>query len=100
VQITEGIPWAFFDGASQNNKAGAGLVIQENPSHILKAFVGIGTSSNNFAELLALKLLLCWLIQRHTLTIQIFGDSQNVIRWVNGQSTCSNQVLKQILGEV
>eukprot|EP00253_Pinus_taeda_P031398 PITA_31398 len=100
VQISEGIPWAFFDGASQNNKAGAGLVIHESPSFSLKASVGLGTGSNNFAELLALKLLLCWLIQRHTLAIQIFGDSQNVIRWVNGQSTCSNQILKQILGEI
>lgn len=27
VTILEGIPWAFFDGASQNNKAGAGLCI-------------------------------------------------------------------------
>lgn len=99
-QIAEGIPWAFFDGASQNNKAGAGLVIHVSPSHSLKASVGLGSGSNNYAELLALKLLLCWLIHRHTLTIQIFGDSQNVIRWVTGQQTCSNQFLKQILGEI
>eukprot|EP00253_Pinus_taeda_P033161 PITA_33161 len=100
MQITEGIPWAFFDGASQNNKAGAGLVINETPSHVLKASVGLGTGTNNFVELLALKFLICWLIQRRTLTIQIFGDSQIVIRWVNGQSTCNNQLLKQILGEI
>eukprot|EP00253_Pinus_taeda_P013898 PITA_13898 len=100
LQITEGIPWAFFDGASQNNIAGAGLVIFESSSHVLKASVGLGTGSNNLAELLALKFLICWLIQRHTFSIQIYGDSQNVIRWVNGQSTYRNLILKQILGEI
>eukprot|EP00253_Pinus_taeda_P001568 PITA_01568 len=100
LQISEGIPWAFFDGASQNNIAGAGLVIFESSTHVLKASVGLGTGSNNFAELLALKFLICWLIQRHTFSIQIYGDSQNVIRWVNGQSTCRNLILKQILGEI
>eukprot|EP00253_Pinus_taeda_P017420 PITA_17420 len=100
LQITKGIPWAFFYSASQNNIAGAGLVIFESSSHVLKASVGLGTGSNNFAELLALKFLICWLIQRHTFSIQIYGDSQNVIRWVNGQSTCRNLILKQILGEI
>lgn len=99
MQISEGTPWAFFDCASQSNSAREGLVIHENPNHSLKASVGLGPGSNKYAELTALQLLLCWLIQRHTLTIQIFGDSQNFIRWVNGESTCSNQVLKQILGE-
>lgn len=100
VHITEGIPWAYFDGASQNNRVGAGLVIYENSNHILKASVGLGTCSNNYAEMLAVKLLLCWLIQRNTHIIQIFGDSLNVIRWVNGQSTCKNQILKHILEEI
>lgn len=87
VQIKEGVPWAYFDGASQNNRAGARLVIHENAYHLLKASVGLGTGSNNYAEMSALKLLLCWLIQRNTFTIQIFGDSLNVIKWVNGHST-------------
>jgi len=100
LQILEGVPWSFFDGASQNIIAGAGLIIHLSPSHSLKASVGLGTGSNNYAELNALKLLLCWLIHRHTLSIQIFGDSQNVIRWVNGLSSCRNQALKHILGEV
>eukprot|EP00253_Pinus_taeda_P016010 PITA_16010 len=100
LQIAEGIPCAFFDGASQNNIAGAGLIIHLSPSHNLKASVGLGSGSNNYAELNALKLLLCWLIHKHILTIQIFGDSQNVIRWVNGLSFCRNQALKQILGEI
>jgi len=43
VIIKEGIPWDFFDGASQNNRTGAGMVIHINANHSLKAFVGLGT---------------------------------------------------------
>jgi len=35
-QIKEGIPWAYFDGASQNNRAGAGIVIHVNEISNLK----------------------------------------------------------------
>eukprot|EP00253_Pinus_taeda_P014847 PITA_14847 len=99
-QIRPNIPWAYFDGASQNNSVGAGLVIHLNDSHSLSASVGIGTSSNNFAELSALKLLLCWLIHRHIFAIQIFGDSLNVIKWVNGNSRCQNYMLRPLLEEI
>eukprot|EP00253_Pinus_taeda_P030057 PITA_30057 len=100
VQIKEGIPWAFFDGASQKNQAGAGIIIHLNAKHSLKASVGLGPGSNNFAELSALRLLLWWLIQRNTFRIQVFGDSLNVINWVNGKSTCKNQILKSMLEEL
>jgi len=76
------------------------MVIHINANHSLKAFVGLGTGSNNFAELSALRLLLCWLLQRNIYTIQIFGDSLNVINWVNGKSSCKNQILKLLLEEL
>eukprot|EP00253_Pinus_taeda_P036400 PITA_36400 len=86
--IKAGVPWAYFDGASQINSAGAGIIIHLNDSHSLMASVGLGTGSNNYAELSALKLLLCWLVHRHIFAIQIFGDSLNVVKWVNGNSRC------------
>jgi len=100
VSIQEGSPWAFFDGASQNNKAGAGLCIFLKHDHILKASVGLGLGSNNFAELSALHLLLCRLIKINIFAIQIFGDSLNVINWVNGSSSCHNQILQILLDEI
>lgn len=42
IQLKEGIPWAFFDWAFQNNKAGAGIVIHENQDQRIKASVGLG----------------------------------------------------------
>eukprot|EP00253_Pinus_taeda_P010417 PITA_10417 len=98
--IREGIPWAFFDGASQNNRVGAGMSIHLSVDHYLKASVGLGSGTNNFAELSALHLLLCWLLQRNIPSIQIFGDSQNVINWVNGNSLCHSQTLNPLLEEI
>lgn len=99
-QIKEGVPWAYFDGTSQENKAGAGIVINLNNTHTLKASIGLGSGSNNFAELSALKYLLCWLIHKNTLTVQIFGDSLNVINWLNGRSRCQNYVLQPLFEEI
>ena len=100
VIIQEGIPWAFFDGASQNDRAGAGLCIYLNPEHSFKASVGLGMGTNNFAELSALRLLLCWFLKKNIFAIQVFGDSLNVINWVNGTSSCQNQILKNLLEEI
>lgn len=72
-KIKDGVPWAYFDEASQNNKVGVGLIIHINESYSLKSSIGLGSGSNNFVELYALKLLLCWLIHRNILTVQIFG---------------------------
>lgn len=100
VNILEGIPWAFFDGASQNNRAGAGLCIHLNSDHSIKESVGLGPGTNNHAELSTLHLLLCWLLQRHIFSIQIFRDSLNVIKWVNGNASCHNQILKTLVEEI
>lgn len=98
--IRAGVPWAYFDGASQINSAGAGIIIHLNESHSLMASVGLGIGSNNYAELSALKLLLCWLVHRHICAIQIFGDSLNVVKWVNGNSRCQNYMLRPLLEEI
>lgn len=76
------------------------MIIHVNANQSLKASVGPGSGSNNYAEMSALKFLLCWLIQRNIFTIQIFGDFLNVINWVNGQSTCKNYMLKPLLKEI
>eukprot|EP00253_Pinus_taeda_P011344 PITA_11344 len=98
--INESLPWAFFDGASQQNRAGAGICIHLNKEHFLKAVVGLGMGSNNFAELMALRFLMCWSLHKNIFRIQIYGDSMNVINWVNGKSTCHNQILKVVLDEI
>eukprot|EP00253_Pinus_taeda_P016622 PITA_16622 len=99
-EIKEGSPWAFFDGASQDNKVGAGICIHINQEQSLKASVGLGQGTNNYAELAALRLLMCWALKKNILSIQIFGDSMNVVKWVNGKSMCQNQILKPLLEDI
>eukprot|EP00253_Pinus_taeda_P030159 PITA_30159 len=100
IIIQEGIPCGYFDGASQNNRAGAGLCIQISREHTLKASVGLGYGTNNYAELSALRYLLCWLLHRNINMIQIFGDSLNVINWVNRKAYCHNQILRNLVEEI
>jgi len=95
------ILWAYFDRASdQKNVCGAGFVIHTNNQKNLKALVGLGSGTNNFAELQSLKLLLCWLIHLGMGSIHIFGDSHNVVKWFNGKNKCQNCTLIPLLEEV
>jgi hypothetical protein len=50
--------WSYFDGASQNHVGGAGGILYLDEHHWLKYVVGLGNSSNNKVELLALKMLI------------------------------------------
>lgn len=67
---------------------------------ILKASVGIGTGSNNYAKLKTLKILLCWLRKLGIASTHIFGDSMNVINWSNNMQRCQNLTLIPILDEI
>jgi hypothetical protein len=88
-------PWAFFDGASQNNNllcgGGALLFLSENHSYKLK--MGLGPGTNNYVELMSLKLLLLFSKEKEVDTLHIFGDSLNVINWARKLQHCSNILL-------
>ena len=99
--INVSLPWAYFDGASDvNDICGAGLVINLSAENSFRASVGLGQGSNNFAELKALHLLLCWLISKQIFQIQIFGDSRNVVNWFNGTHQCRHFLLLPLLQEI
>jgi hypothetical protein len=82
--INKAIPWAYFDGASQGSppKGGVGGILYLSSNHCISFKAGIGQESNNYYELMALKLIL-QLAQEHGVSqIQIFGDSLLVIKWL------------------
>jgi len=62
--------------------------------------VGLGAGTNNYADFQTLKLLLCWLIHLGLRSVQVFGDSHNVIKWFNGEYRCQNYMLDPLLEEV
>jgi ribonuclease HI len=54
------MPWAYFDGASQNENqlCGGGELLILSIDHSFKLKMGLKPGSNNFVELMALKLML------------------------------------------
>ena len=69
-----------------------------NTSSLFSAGLGLGT--NNFAELLALKLLITLALKQGVQSLQVFGDSQLVMNWISGKFRINNILLTQILHEV
>ena len=68
-----------------------------NENHYFEMSVGLGAGSNNRAELLSLQLILIFAAKKGCRSLQIFGDSLNVINWVKKIQTCSDLILRNIL---
>jgi ribonuclease HI len=45
---------------------------------------GLGDGTNNYSELMALKLLLLFSLEKGCRSLQVFGDSLVIINWANG----------------
>ena len=62
--------------------------------------MGLDFRTNNHTELMALKLLLCFAIERNCKKLQVFGDSLVVINWINKIQKCRNTSLAALFEEV
>ena len=82
VVIDKTVPWAFFDGAAQDNRCGGGAYMFMREGHFYKITMGLGEGINNFPELFSLKLLLISAAKKGCHTLVCFGDSMNFINWV------------------
>jgi len=69
-------------------------------NHFFKIKMGLGSGTNNFAELMALKLLLQFVGEKEVRSIQLFGDSMNVINWSQKSQICHNIFLFPIVEEI
>ena len=58
-----------------------GGVLFKTESHSFFFSVGLGRGTNNFAELMSLRLLLLFALEQGCLSLQVFGDSMLVIEW-------------------
>lgn len=83
-----GLLRVFIDGASRGNpgEAGFGVHVEAEDGGQVAGFYGyLGTASNNVAEYEALLHALRWAL-RHGLTrLEVFSDSELVVRQMNGQ---------------
>ncbi len=62
--------------------------------------MGLGEGTNNFAELMTLRHLMHFALNHDCRDIQIFGDSNIIINWINKNSRCDAHTLLNILDEV
>ena len=97
VEIDRTSPWAFFDGAAQNNSCGGGAVLFLSESHYFVMSIGLGEGTNNFAELMSLKLLLIFALEKGCNELNFLGDSMNVINWINQAQDCRHLRLAHTL---
>lgn len=61
--------------------------------------MGLGWGTNNYANLNSLRHLLLFSLEKHYTSIQIFGDSQLIINWINGSYHCYVHTLRDLLDE-
>jgi len=97
VEIDRTVPWGFFDGAAQNNRCGGGAIFHLSDSHFFVLSAGLGEGSNNYAELMSLKLLLIFAIEKGCKRLNVYGDSMNVINWISLTQECRNRRLDILL---
>ena len=85
--IDKTYPWGYFDGSAAGvpQICGVGGILYLSDEHFFTFSAGLGLGTNNFAELLALKLLIILALKQGVHTLQIFGDSQLVINLVSGK---------------
>lgn len=95
-EIDGTIPWAFFDGASNQTRCGSGFVLHINENHRYLAKLGFGIGTNNFAELSALYNLLHFALSHHITQLNIFGDSMVVVNWINNVTNCHVHMLSNL----
>ena len=100
MEIDRTVPWGFFDGAAQENLCGGGAIIFLSETRSFELMVGLWEVINNYVELLNLKLLLIFSPQRGCRTLNVCGDSMNVINWIKGIQICGNLRLANILSSI
>eukprot|EP01018_Ginkgo_biloba_P009885 Gb_00929 [translate_table: standard] len=93
--------WAFFDGAAQGEPqiCGAEGILCIKALHTIKFKAGLGKGTNNYAELMALKLRLFLAGEKGVSRLQVFGDSMVVIKWMRKERNCLNYLLQPLLEE-
>ena len=62
--------------------------------------MGLGEGNNNYAELYSLKLLLIFATKKGCRSLNVFGDSMNVINWILKTQMCINLRLDNIFSSI
>ena len=89
---------AYVDGSSRNNSgaAGIGVVIEHPSGRRVEISQSIDASDNNYAEYAALLAALEYATAYESPRLEVYSDSEVVVRQVNGAYTCQSPALLEI----
>lgn len=100
AEIDKSRPWGYFDGASQNNRCGGEGIFFLSDSHHFSTTFGLGMGTSNFAELMSLKLIIAFAIEKGCHSLTVYKDSMNIINCIRGTQRCTNTRLAIILEDI
>jgi ribonuclease HI len=101
IDLLEITPWAlFFDGSSCGKGGGVGILLISPRGEMFEFAIHIQpTVTNNQAEYEALLRGLQYLKEAKDISVEIYGDSELVIKQLNGQYECRNDILRNYYEE-
>jgi hypothetical protein len=96
INLFEIPPWGlFFDGSSCGKGGGVGNLLISTKGEMFEFAIPIQpTVTNNQAEYEELLRGLQYLREEKAIVVEIFGDSELVIKQLNGQYECRNDILR------
>jgi ribonuclease HI len=101
IDLLEITPWTlFFDGSSCGKGGGVGILLISPRGEMFEFAIPIQpTVTNNQAEYEALLRGLQYLKEARAISVKIYGDSELVIKQLNGQYECRNDILRNYYEE-
>jgi ribonuclease HI len=101
IDLLEITPWAlFFDGSSCGKGGGVGILLISLRGEMFEFAIPIQpTVTNNQAEYESLLRGLQYLKEVGAVSIEIYGDSELVIKQLNGQYECKSDALRNYYDE-
>ncbi|HUK86718.1 MAG TPA: ribonuclease HI family protein [Terriglobales bacterium] len=89
---------AYVDGGSRGNPglAGIGVVLEHGEGRRVEISESLAAQDNNYAEYAALLLALEYAAACGCARLQVFSDSEVVVRQINGLYTCQSPALRPI----
>jgi hypothetical protein len=101
IDLLEITPWAlFFDGSSCSKGGGVGILLISPRGEIFEFAIPIQpTVTNNQAKYEALLRGLQYLREAGAVSVEVYGDSELVIKQLNSQYECKSDALRSYYEE-
>ena len=89
---------AYVDGGSRGNPgpAGIGVVVEHPTGRRVEISQPIGARDNNYAEYAALLVALEYAAAYQSPRLQVYSDSEVVVRQISGSYNCQSAALREI----